>query len=107
MARGVRASAAISYEEKVRPSHQACTRTHPARPYNSSPRAKFHDGESRGWHEPSWVAYCRAVLREVLNDAMRFGLLGRNVAALVKPPAKRTEVKPLAPLQARRLLEVA
>ncbi|EQD71842.1 integrase family protein [mine drainage metagenome] len=32
------------------------------------------------------VDYLRAVLRLALNDALRWGLIGRNVAALVRPP---------------------
>jgi integrase len=32
------------------------------------------------------VAYCQAILRAALNDAMRDELLTRNVAALVEPP---------------------
>lgn len=52
------------------------------------------------------VDYLRAVLRRALNDALRWGLVGRNVAALVRPPkGPRYEVEPLGPDEIRRLLE--
>jgi integrase len=52
------------------------------------------------------VAYLRAVLRRALNDALRWGLIGRNAAALVRPPkGARYEVEPLDPDEVRRLLE--
>ena len=51
------------------------------------------------------VDYLRAVLRRALNDAMRFGLVSRNVAALVRPPRRpRYEVSPLGPDEVRHLL---
>lgn len=51
------------------------------------------------------VDYLRSVLRRALNDAMRFGLIGHNVAALVRPPrGPRYEVRPLDPDEVRHLL---
>lgn len=55
---------------------------------------------------PRSVAYCRAVLRRALGQAMKWGLVARNVAALVDPPRReRAEIQPLTPTQARRFLE--
>ena len=55
---------------------------------------------------PRRVEYMRAVLRRALNDALRWGLVARNVATLVTPPrAQRYEVRPLDPDQARTFLE--
>ncbi|MHB8325663.1 MAG: tyrosine-type recombinase/integrase [Candidatus Dormibacteria bacterium] len=52
------------------------------------------------------VDYLGAVLRLALNDALRWGVIGRNVAALVRPPrGARYEVEPLGPDEVRRLLE--
>jgi integrase len=50
--------------------------------------------------------YARTVLRIALGKALRWGLVGRNVATLVDPPAAVTrEVEPLSPNQARMLLD--
>lgn len=43
------------------------------------------------------VRYCRNVLRIALNEALRYGLVARNVAALASPP-KGHRPKPPAPL---------
>ncbi|HEX5157127.1 MAG TPA: hypothetical protein VFW17_07920 [Ktedonobacterales bacterium] len=52
------------------------------------------------------VCHCSVVLRTALEQAMRWGPLGRNVAKLVRPSrAKRTDVQPLNPDQARTLLQ--
>ena len=52
------------------------------------------------------VHHCHAVLRTALEEAVRWGLVGRNVAKLVKPPRpKRSDIQPLDPEQVRRLLE--
>lgn len=54
---------------------------------------------------PRMVHHVRAVLRCALNQALRWGLVGRNVAALVEPPRQvRSEVQPLTPAEARDLL---
>lgn len=52
------------------------------------------------------VAYCHAVLRKALADAVRDELIGRNVALLVEPPVvRRSERKPLTKAEAKKLLE--
>jgi integrase len=57
---------------------------------------------------PRTVAYTRAVLRQALNQALKWGLVARNVATLVEPPkVERFEIKPLAPTDANRLLDAA
>jgi integrase len=62
--------------------------------------AKLEEGLS-----PRTVQYCHAVLRAALEQAVRWGLIARNIARLVKPPRiKRSDVQPLDPEQARRLL---
>jgi hypothetical protein len=56
---------------------------------------------------PRRVDYIRGVLRRALNHAMRWGLVGRNAAALVSPPRGRpVEIEPFDPEEARRFLEV-
>jgi integrase len=55
---------------------------------------------------PRRVAMIRGVLRTALNQALRWGLVARNVAALVSPPrVAHFEVKPLNPQQARAFLQ--
>ncbi len=57
---------------------------------------------------PRSVAYLRVVLRHALNQAMRFGLVVRNAAALTDPPkVERAEIRPLSLDQAKKLLDVA
>src|SRR5207248_2376455 len=51
------------------------------------------------------VQYLRAVLRRALGQALRWGLVSRNVATLVDPPhVERPELHALDPDQAGRLL---
>ena len=57
---------------------------------------------------PRTVQYVRAVLRVALNQALKWGLVARNVASLVDGPRVRhQEVKPLTPEEAGLLLEAA
>ena len=54
---------------------------------------------------PQSVLYIRGVLRGALNEALRWGLVVRNVATLVQPPrVQRYEISPLDAEQAQRLL---
>ena len=54
---------------------------------------------------PRTVQYMSAVLRSALSQAMKWGLVARNVATLVDPPRSgRPEVHPLMPDQARAFL---
>lgn len=54
---------------------------------------------------PRRVDYIRAVLRRALNQAMRWGLVARNVATLVDAPkARRKKVNPFTPDEARAFL---
>jgi|SRR5579871_4431990 len=55
---------------------------------------------------PRSAGYCRVVLRRALAQALKWGLVARNVAALVDPPrTPRTEIQPLTPDQVRVLLD--
>lgn len=54
------------------------------------------------------VAHLHAILHHALDDALRLGAVPRNVADLVTPPrARRREIAPLTPDQARQLLDAA
>ena len=51
------------------------------------------------------IRYARSVLRAALNQAMRWGMVARNSAALTDPPRYRPrEMQPLTPEQAKVLL---
>jgi integrase len=57
---------------------------------------------------PRTCQYARAVLRKALNQALRWGLVAKNAAALADPPkAARHEIRPLDPAEARRFLDAA
>lgn len=57
---------------------------------------------------PQSVIHLRAVLRRALTQAVRWGILPRNVAALVDPPhVPRYEIRVLSPEQARKFLGIA
>jgi integrase len=57
---------------------------------------------------PASIQRIRATLRAALNQAMRWGMVSRNAAALVRGPSvKRPEVEPFSIDESRRLLETA
>lgn len=62
----------------------------------------------KGHVSPRTVGYARSVLRSALTQAVRWGVVQRNVATLVDPPrVVRPEIRPLDEAQARSLLKVA
>lgn len=67
-------------------------------------RRKLDEGK-----KPSTVAVIRAVLHRALEDAVKDGLIARNVVSLAKPPrVERNEVQEVLTIEeAKRLLEVA
>ncbi|MBI4852241.1 MAG: site-specific integrase [Acidobacteria bacterium] len=55
---------------------------------------------------PRTTLYTRTVLRKALGQALKWALVGRNVATLVDPPRyKRPEIVPLSPEQCRVFLK--
>ena len=55
---------------------------------------------------PQTVQHLRAILRAALSDAVKWGLVPRNVAALVDGPrVPHHDIQPLSPHEARRLLD--
>jgi integrase len=66
----------------------------------------FLNSKSSGKLAPRTVAYLRAVLRQALGQAERWGLVPRNAARLAEPPrVPHREVSPLSPHQSRLFLE--
>jgi len=56
---------------------------------------------------PRTVQHLRAIIRAALNDALRWGLVSRNAAALVDGPrVPQTEIQPFTPEEARSFLQV-
>lgn len=55
---------------------------------------------------PNTVLRIRATLRRALNQAMKWGIVGRNVATLVNPPkAERFRIEPLTPEEAIAIID--
>jgi len=105
-AKRVRNSTLKSYEQKVRlhvvPS---IGRIRLAKLTPQHVEKMMGDGLAAGI-PPSSVRHHRTVLRIALNVAMRWGLVGRNAAALAEPPkVPGYEVRPLSLMQARALLK--
>src|SRR6266699_1404808 len=64
--------------------------------------------QKQGQVEPSMIGYIHSVLNSALKNAVKWGLVGRNVASLVSlPQIERYEGQVLTVDQARKLLEVA
>lgn len=65
----------------------------------------FLDAKCEAGLAPQTVIHLRGILRRALNQAIRLGLLSRNVAALARPPRlERFEFKPFTPDEARSFL---
>jgi integrase len=65
----------------------------------------FLSGKLESGLSPRTVEYLRAVLRQALNRAIKWGYLTRNVAALADGPrVERPEIRPFTPDQARLFL---
>jgi len=53
---------------------------------------------------PRSVQFMRAILRRALSQALKWGLVAQNVAALVDPPKSKTqEIQPLTPREVQTL----
>lgn len=102
---------------KLRPStlrsYEDTIRLHLSGPIGARPIAKLSvlevqahlNKKHAGGLSPRSVAYIRAVLRAALKDAMKYGIVYRNVAALADPPkSERFEIQPFTIDQAKRFL---
>jgi integrase len=68
----------------------------------------FINGQMKKGLSPRTAQLSLVILRHALEQATKWGLIGRNVAKLVdSPQVRRFEIKPLNPEQARSLLEAA
>ncbi len=65
----------------------------------------FLNTQTAAGYSPRTVAYVRAVLRQALGQAERWGLVTRNAAKLAEPPrVPRHEIRPLSTEEARTFL---
>lgn len=96
-------------------SYESLTRVHLKPGLGKLPLAKlqpahvqqFMAAEVEAGVSPRSIRYGRVVLRAALGQAMKMGLVTRNVAALTTPPkvASRRVAKPLTPDEARRFVD--
>ncbi len=102
----VRATTLNSYEGLVRKHLKPGLGKHRLAKLTPSHVQSFMNEKLEEGLSPRTVAYLRTVLRSALNKALEWGMVHRNVAALVKPPRSvRAEVVPFSPDEAKALLE--
>lgn len=64
--------------------------------------------QDEGRHSATTVRYVLLILRNALSKAVRWGLVGRNVANLVDPPRiSHKDVRVLSPEETKKLLDAA
>lgn len=102
----VRASTYVSYRHKIqRYIRPALGRHQLAKLAPQHVQAMLNEMGARGL-APRTILTTRAILRRALNQALKWGLVSRNVATLVDPPrTERYEITTLDPAQAQRFLE--
>lgn len=104
--RTVRPMTFVSYESIVRQHLIPDLGSTPLTKLSPQQIQRLLNAKSDAGLSPRRVAYIKAVLRRALREALEWGLVSRNAAALVRSPrAERYEVRPLEPEQARRFLD--
>lgn len=104
----LRASTYESYERLIRLYIVPALGRHPLAKLTPQQVQAFLNQQASSGLSPRTVQYTHAVLRHALNRAVKWGLLGRNVATLVDPPrGERPKVVPLTVAQAGDLLAAA
>ncbi len=110
----LRDSARPSVRPRTYVSYASVVRVHLAPGLGQLPLARlspqhvqtFLNAKSASGLSPRTVGYLRAVLRQALGQAERWGVVTRNVARLADPPRiPRREVSPLSPEKARLFLD--
>jgi integrase len=114
LTRWLRDNVKPSLRPKTYQSYEYICRVHLIPSLGKHPLVKLTPAHVQAWMasaagkelSPRTVAYGRVVLRCALGQAVKWGLVVRNVAALADPPrVERTEIQPLTPSQARAFLE--
>lgn len=102
----VRPSTWSGYEHLLRLRVLPALGAVPLRQLTPSDVERMTAGMVRGGLSPTSARGARAVLRMILRDAERDGLVARNVAALARPPRiERHELRVLTAEQTRQLLD--
>ena len=92
--------------QKLTPQHVQKLLDDKSQPYKV--KKKNGTEETKQGRSPQTIANIRTVLRSALAQALKWGLVARNSAALVTPPRiTRKRIEPLDPKSARELLKVA
>ncbi len=103
----VRPSTFRGYESKVRTHILPGLGKQPLVKLTPQRLEAFFNHKRMAGLSPQTVQHLRAILRAALSDAVKWGLVQRNVAALVDGPrVPHHHIQPLSPDEARRLLEV-
>ena len=102
----VRPKTHVSYKQQVRIHIAPALGRYPLRKLSPQHVQSWLNQKLESGLSPRTVQYLRATLRCALNQALRRGLITRNVAALVDAPrVTRPETQTLDPEQARALLD--
>ena len=102
---GLRESTHRGYEAKIRVHILPSLSRTPLAKLTVQAVQTFLSDKLRSGLSPRTVLHLRAILRAALNDAVKWGLVTRNVAALADGPrAIHDEIDPFTPDEARRLL---
>ena len=106
--RTVRPSTFKSYESYVRLHIVPALVRHQVAKLTPQDVQEFLNAKIVAGLAPRTVQQIRAILRRALGQALKWGLVARNVATLVDPPiCTRIPVQPLSGEQARRLIDHA
>lgn len=101
----VRESTFSSYQQLVKKHLIPGLGAHRLTKLEPSHVQEFLNTKLAGGLSPRTVAYLRGLLRAALQQALKWGLVGRNVAGLVDPPRQRKpEVNVLTPDEIQALL---
>ncbi|HXH21274.1 MAG TPA: site-specific integrase [Dehalococcoidia bacterium] len=102
----VRPSTFRGYESKVRIHILPSLGKQPLAKLTPQKLEAFFNQKRMAGLAPQTVQHLRAIVRAALNDAVKWGLVGRNVAILVDGPrVPHRDIQPLSPDEARQLLE--
>lgn len=104
----VRFSTSKGYESKIRTHLLPALGSIPLTKLTPQRLEAFFNKKLADGLAPQTVQHLRAILRAALNDALKWSLVARNVAALVDGPrVPHTEIQPFSPEEARALLDAA
>lgn len=102
----VRAKTYRSYEQQVRNHLKPTLGRHQLAKLTPQHIQALLNQKLAGGLSPRSVQYLRTILRRALGQALKWGLVSKNAAALTEPPrVERPEVRALTPDEARHFLD--